>query len=210
MTRPRLPSSEMSSMSSSKTHRRTSSVICNGKIHSDRSDTVDMMDCCISPDVDKRPLHPSSEIISSLRALELIRQLSFDTNTPKIIDISDTQNVIASPSTLSKYLPDLLECECAPSAPTSQHSAYGVTSTSSYYRTYVSSYNHVVVHNLNRSGSTSLSEISDSDGYVTDFDGMMGFVRACSSVLIELPRVWYAFHLSQALRLQHGTSHPHL
>jgi len=213
MTRPRLLSTEIS-MSSSKTHRRTSSVICNGKIHSgsDRSFTVDMMDCCISPDVGKRPVHPSSEIISSLRALELIRQLSFDTNTPKIIDISDTQNMIASPSTLSKYLPDLLECECAPPAPPSTPPmAMASPQLPPIIGRMSPPINHVVVHNLNRSGSTSLSEISDSDGYVTDFDGMMmGFVRACSSVLIELPRVWYAFHLSPALRLQHGTAHPHL
>eukprot|EP00985_Skeletonema_marinoi_P011043 scaffold5207_cov84-Skeletonema_marinoi.AAC.7 len=208
MTRPRLPSTAIS-MSSSKTHRRTSSVICNGKIHScsDRSDTVDMMDYCISPDVGKRPAHPSS--VSSLRALELIRQLSFDTSTPKIIDISDTQNEIASPSTLSKYLPDLLECECAPPAPPSTPRMASPPLPPIIERM-SPPINHVVVHNLNRSGSTSLSEISDSDGYVTDFDGMMGSVRASSSVLIELPRVWYAFHLSPALRLQHGTSHPHL
>ncbi|KAK1740526.1 hypothetical protein QTG54_008621 [Skeletonema marinoi] len=171
MTRPRLPSSEMSSMSSSKTHRRTSSVICNGKIHSDRSDTVDMMDCCISPDVGKRPIHPSSEIISSLRALELIRQLSFDTNTPKIIDISDTQNMIASPSTLSKYLPDLLGFECAPPAPPSTPRVASPPLPPIIARS--PPINHVAVQNLNRSGSTSTSELSDSDGYVTDFDGMM-------------------------------------
>eukprot|EP00984_Skeletonema_dohrnii_P029677 scaffold20494_cov90-Skeletonema_dohrnii-CCMP3373.AAC.1 len=158
----------MSSMSSSKTHRRTSSVICNGKIHSDRSDTIDMMDCCISPDVGKRPVHPSSEIISSLRALELIRQLSFDTNTPKIIDISDTQNMIASPSTLSKYLPDLLGFECAPPAPPSTPRVASPPLPPIIARS--PPINHVVVQNLNRSGSTSTSELSDSDGYVTDFD----------------------------------------
>eukprot|EP00984_Skeletonema_dohrnii_P028849 scaffold18997_cov204-Skeletonema_dohrnii-CCMP3373.AAC.6 len=164
MTRPRLPSSETSSSK----HRRTSSVICNGKIHSDRSDTVDMMDCCISPDVGKRPVHPSSEMISSLRALELIRQLSFDTNTPKIIDISDTQNMIVSPSTLSKYLPDLLGFECAPPVPPSTPRVASPPLPPIIARS--PPINHVVVQNLNRSGSTSTSELSDSDGYVTDFD----------------------------------------
>lgn len=171
MTRPRLPSSE--TLSSSKTHRRASSVICNGKLHSDRSDTIDMMECCvISPDV-----APSgADIISSLRALELIRQLSFDTSMPEIIQIDtpDRGNVVASPSTVSKYLPHLIEFECAPPSTLRMASPPlpPIIGTKEP-RAKSLPMNHAVLHNCNRARSTSVSELSDSDGYETDFDGMM-------------------------------------
>lgn len=180
MTRPRLPSNNEMSLSSSKTHRRTSSVICNGKIHSDRSDdTITMMDCNASPNFGEGRLRPGSDIISSLRALELIRQLSFDTSTPKIIDIlgvADTENAVASPSTMSKYLPGLLEFECVPPAPPTTPRIVSPPLPPIVGRKEpraVSPPIYLVVNNRDRARSTSLSEMSDSDGYVTDFDGMM-------------------------------------
>ena len=80
-SRPRVLSSEELSLSSSKTHRRTSSVILDGTVHSESR--------CDLPDTEQR-VRPRADTTSSLRTLELIRQLSFDTITPKIIDISDS------------------------------------------------------------------------------------------------------------------------
>ena len=169
MTRPRLPSKEMS-LSSSKTHRRTSSVICNGKILSDRNDSIIHFD--------EGNLRPGSDVISSLRALELIRQLSFDTSTPKIIDmLADTENMVASPSTVSKYLPGFIEVECVPPAPPCTPRIVSpplppITGRNEP-RAVSPPINDLVVNKLDRARSASVSEMSDSDGYVTDFDGMM-------------------------------------
>ncbi len=171
----------MCSLSSSKTHRRTLSVICNGKIHSERKDdTIEMMECCvISPDVSGRRSQSGAGIISSLRALELIRQLSFDTSMPEIIEI-DTPNkesMVASPSTVSKYLPHLIEFEFAPPAPpsTPRMGSPPLPPTIGPKEPLATSppIKHVFLHNRNRARSTSFSEMSDSDGYETDFEGMM-------------------------------------
>lgn len=176
MSRPRLPSSE--TLSSSKTHRRNSSVICNGKLHSDRSDTIDVMECCfISPKVSGRRSPSGADVISSLRALELIRQLSFDTSMPEIIEIDtpDRESMVASPSTVSKYLPHLLEFECAPPAPPSTPIMVSppLPPIIGSSRAKSPPMNYVDLHNRNRARSTSFSEMSDSDGYEVDFDGMM-------------------------------------
>jgi hypothetical protein len=176
MTRPRLLSSELS-LSSSKTHRRTSSVICNGTIHSEsRSDTVDMMDCT-SPDIERR-LHPGADI-SSLRTLELIRQLSFDLSTPKIIDMSDTeQTATVTPSTPARCLPDF-ELECAPPPPPNTPSERMMSPPLPPNikrvepQVITPPLHHFVVHTRSRARSTSLSEMSDGECYATDFDDMM-------------------------------------
>ncbi|KAL7445726.1 hypothetical protein ACHAXM_009895 [Skeletonema potamos] len=173
MTRQRLLSSELS-LSSSKTHRRTSSVICNGAIHSEpRSDTVDSMDCS-SPDVQRR-LRPCADDISSLRTLELIRQLSFDVSLPEIIDMSETEKTVAiTPSTPS----DLeLELECAspppPNTPSERMMSPPLPPNIKRVEPQVITppLNRFVMHIHSRARSTSPSEISD--GYAMEFDDLM-------------------------------------
>lgn len=175
MTRPRLPSTE--TLSSSKTHRRNSSVICNGELHSDRSDTVDMLECCIiSSYVEGRQSPSGADVISSLRALELIRQLSFDTSMPEIIEIDtpDRERMVASPSTVSKYLPHLIEFDAPPAPSSTPRMASPLLPLGPKEpRAKSPSMNHVDMLNRNSARSTSFSEMSDSDGYEVDFDGMM-------------------------------------
>lgn len=157
-SRPRVLSSEELSLSSSKTHRRTSSVILDGTVHSESR--------CDLPDTEQR-VRPRADTTSSLRTLELIRQLSFDTITPKIIDISDTEQMVNIECTPRMMSPPNTPSERMMSPPLPPN-------IKRLDPQVISPPLHHVVHTLNRARSTSLSEMSDGESYgATDFDDNM-------------------------------------
>ena len=172
---------------SSDTQRRTSSC-GDGQLLSDKPiSSVHITECYHSPSVGEgRKQSDASDVItSSLRTLELIRQLSFDTTTPKIIDISDTTGdfVTATPTTLHMYFPDV-EVEQPPppltSTPSEQTTSPPLPPSVRRIESSLTSppFSCVYMRNSNlsrtRTRSSSVSEISDSDGYdATDFDDMV-------------------------------------
>ena len=159
---------------SSKTHRRTSSFICNGAIMSECQDDGDQK-------MDGTTPEPSCIGAEKKRAMELIRQLSFDSSSPQIIDLIDTEKKMVTTSTPSTLNEHRLEFQDTPPPPpntpakTERMMSPPLPPNIKRESHLVSPPMHdVVMKTVNRGRSTSFSEISDGEGfYATDSDHMM-------------------------------------
>lgn len=119
----------------------------------------------------------------TLRAMELIRQLSFDSSSPQIVDLIDTEkNMVttSTPSTLNEHMLGLDFQLTPPPPPNTPAKAERMMSPPLPPNIKRESHlvsppmHDVVMKTLNRARSSSFSEISDGDGlYATDSDHMM-------------------------------------
>ncbi|KAL7454595.1 hypothetical protein ACHAWC_007455 [Mediolabrus comicus] len=178
MANTRLRTFSTESTVSSKTHRRTSSFICNGTIMSEYHDEGDKKMVCTSPETS------CIRAEKTLRAMELIRQLSFDLSSPQIIDLIDTEKKMvttrSTPSTLNEHMLGLDFQLTPPPPPNTPAKAERMMSPPLPPNIKRESHlvsppmHDVVMKTLNRARSTSFSEISDGDDlYATDSDHMM-------------------------------------
>lgn len=177
MATTRLRTFSTESTVSSKTHRRTSSFICNGAIMSEYHDDGDKKMVCTSPE----PSCIGAE--KTLRAMELIRQLSFDSSSPQIVDLIDTEKKMmvttrSTPSTLNEHTLGLDFQLTPPPPPNTPAKAERMMSPPLPPNIKRESHlvsppmHDVVMKTLNRARSSSFSEISDGEG-LTDSDHMM-------------------------------------
>lgn len=182
MATTRLRTFSTESTVSSKTHRRTSSFICNGTIMPEYHDEGDKKMVCNSPETSCIGAE------KTLRAMELIRQLSFDSSSPQIIDLSDTEKKMvttrSTPSTLNEHMLGLDFQLTPPPPPPPNTPAKAERMMSPPLPPSIKRESHLVsppmhdvninMKTLNRARSSSFSEISDGEGlYATDSDHMM-------------------------------------